>query len=52
MGQGVWLEPHPLFFEAVGHQEGSWTPYSFPTHWSCVEIDGQYAGCSNTLESR
>jgi hypothetical protein len=25
--------------------------YSFPTHWYSEEIDAQYAGCSNTLES-
>jgi hypothetical protein len=52
MEQGVRLRPHPLlFFEAVGHQEGPGRPYSVPTHRSRVEIDGQYAGCSNTVES-
>jgi len=51
MEQGVRLRPHPLFFGAVGRQEESGRPYSFPTHRSRVEIDGHYPGCSNTVES-
>ena len=41
----------PLVFGQQGVQKGAERAYSFPTHRYREKIDGQYAGCSNTVES-